>query len=159
MTTTPTTTSMPPEDPTETTEADTLTPDTPTPEDNGTEPVDTLSAEAARYRRRLRAVEGERDHLAGVVERYQRAEVERLAADAGMARPGDLWVVGTDLAGLLGDDGAVDAEAVSTLVADILSERPTWRIAVFPDLGQGARGIPIPPVSWAQALDPMGGRQ
>jgi hypothetical protein len=154
MTTTPTTTSMPPEDPTETTEAD-----SPTPDGNGSEPAETPNAEAARYRRRLREVERERDRLTGTLERYQRAQVERIAQEAGMAVPGDLWAVGGDLAALVHDDGAVDAEAVSTLVTDILGARPTWRTVVFPDLGQGARGMPTPPVSWAQALDPMGGRQ
>ncbi|MGP4054286.1 hypothetical protein ACTWP6_05595 [Mycobacterium sp. 4D054] len=71
--------------------------------------------EAAKYRRRLRAAEAERDRLAGQVESLQRAEVERLAAGADL-RPAALWASGPDLADLLSDDGTVDASKVSAAI-------------------------------------------
>jgi hypothetical protein len=42
-----------------------------------------VSREAASYRRRLRHAEAERDDLRGRLEGYERAEVERIARDAG----------------------------------------------------------------------------
>jgi hypothetical protein len=72
--------------------------------------------EAARYRRRLREAEAERDTLKATVESLQRAEVERQATADGL-RPAALWAGGAELAGLLGDDGAVDGSKVSAAVA------------------------------------------
>src|SRR4051812_7340440 len=46
--------------------------------------------EAARYRRRLRETEQERDTLKATVEALQRAEVDRLAESDGL-RPAALW--------------------------------------------------------------------
>ncbi|OBK56319.1 hypothetical protein A5656_19675 [Mycobacterium gordonae] len=85
--------------------------------------------EAAKYRRRLRDAEAERDRLAEQVESLQRAEVERQATVGGL-RPAALWASGAELDGLLGDDGTVDAAKVSAAI-------------------EGARdqlGIPAPPV-------------
>lgn len=70
--------------------------------------------EAARYRRRLREAEAQRDQLAATVEALQRAAVERLAQADGL-EPAALWA-GTELAGLLTDDGTVDAAKVSEAV-------------------------------------------
>lgn len=72
--------------------------------------------EAAKYRRRLREAETERDRLAGQVESLQRAEVERLATVDGL-RPAALWASGVELADLLTDDGTVDASKVSVAIA------------------------------------------
>jgi hypothetical protein len=86
-----------------------------------------LSAEAARYRVRLRETETERDQLRAHVDELQRAEVERLAASAGMAIPKDLWTLGTQLEHCRDESGRIDADTVTGLVADVLKERPTWR--------------------------------
>jgi len=72
--------------------------------------------EAAKYRRRLRAAEAERDTLAATVEAMQRAEVERIAT-ADELKPAALWGSGVELAGLLNDDGTVDAAKVNTAIA------------------------------------------
>lgn len=72
--------------------------------------------EAAKYRRRLRDVEAERDRLKATVAALQRAEVDRLATDAGL-RPAALWANGAEVGELLGDDGTVDAARVSAAVA------------------------------------------
>lgn len=71
--------------------------------------------EAAKYRRRLRSAEAERDRLAGQVESLQRAAVERLAT-ADKLRPAALWASGAELADLLGDDGTVDTSKVSDAI-------------------------------------------
>src|SRR6478735_4806121 len=62
------------------------------------------NAEAARYRRRLREVEVERDGLAEHLTRYQRAEVERLAASH-LSRASDVWLDGAEVGSLLDDSG------------------------------------------------------
>ena len=109
--------------------------------------------EAAKYRRRLRDTEAERDTLAGRVETLQRAEAERLAADV-LADPADLWLTGTDLETVL-TDGMIDADKVTARAAEITGTRPG--LAVPPiDLGQGARGgAGTSPVTWTQALQPV----
>lgn len=70
------------------------------------------NAEAARYRRKLRDAEAERDALAGRLEVLQRAEAERIAADH-MTKPAALWAAGTELADLLAEDGTVDPQRVA----------------------------------------------
>ena len=100
-------------------------------------------AEAAKYRRRLRETEAERDALAARVEALQRAEVERVAADT-LARPEALWAAGTDLAALLTEDGAVDPEAVAQAVTDArdrLGLAPAQRTPRA-DPSQGGHGEP-----------------
>lgn len=84
--------------------------------------------EAAKYRRRLRAAEAERDALKGTVEAMQRAEVERLATADGL-KPAALWA-GAELAGLLGDDGTVDGAKVAAAIGAAREQL----------------GIPVPPV-------------
>lgn len=95
-----------------------------------------------RYRLELRATEAERDALAQRVERMQRAEVERLAAD-GLSHPADLFAMsGNDLADYLTEDGNVDAEKVAADVAAVLAERPGLRKqspALDPTQGHGGR--------------------
>ena len=71
--------------------------------------------EAAKYRRRLREAETERDRLSERVESLQRAEVERLAT-ADSLRPAALWSSGVELADLLSDDGTVSAAKVSAAI-------------------------------------------
>lgn len=71
--------------------------------------------EAAKYRRRLRDAEAERDTLKATVESLQRAEVERQAAGDGL-KPAALWS-SAELGDLLADDGTVDAARVSAAVA------------------------------------------
>lgn len=68
------------------------------------------NAEAARYRRKLRDAEAREVALAGVVEGYQRAEVERIAG-AELKVPAGIWAK-YELADMLGADGQVDEAAV-----------------------------------------------
>lgn len=113
------------------------------------------NAEAARYRTRLRATEGERDTLSQRVERMQRREVERLAGER-LAQPGDLFAVGgTALADLLTDDGDVDAERVTEAVQALLDARPGLHRdakATWPDMGAGQRETGSPGKTWGSVL-------
>jgi len=91
--------------------------------DTGADTGDTGQAETpsrreARYRRRLRDVEAERDRLAAQVEALQRAEVERLAADM-LDQPPAVWRLGLSLGDVVGEDGRVDPDRVTTAVANL----------------------------------------
>lgn len=79
--------------------------------------------EAAKYRTRLRETEAERDKLTDQLTAMQRAEVERIAADT-LHDAEDVWRAGVDLAGLVSEDGTVDADAVGKAVAAVVTERP-----------------------------------
>ncbi len=116
---------------------------TPEPDDSTAEP--TPNAEAAKYRRRLREAEADRDRLAGLVTGHQRTEVERLASSgagaAALADGADLWAAGVELGDLLDEDGGVDAAKVAAAAAKVLAQHPAWQSRI-PDLGQGPRGMP-----------------
>lgn len=96
-----------------------------------------LSREAAGYRRRLRETETERDQLREQLDRVQRAEVERLASAAGLAVASDVWQFGATLQTLRGEDGSIDSETVSGLVADIVKDRPGLQARPVGDIGIG----------------------
>jgi hypothetical protein len=86
----------------------------------------------ARYRVERNEARTERDALAQRVERMQRAEVERLAAD-GLSHPADLFSLsGNAMADYLTQDGDVDADKVAADVAAILAERPGLQKPKFP---------------------------
>ncbi|GAA3680789.1 hypothetical protein FB459_2876 [Yimella lutea] len=89
------------------------------PEGEGTEGDERTEddREAARYRRKLRAAEGERDTLRATVERLQRAEVERLAG-VHLSKPEGLWAAGVSLADVLDEDGNADAEKITQACRD-----------------------------------------
>jgi hypothetical protein len=99
-----------------------------------------LSREAASYRRRLRETETERDDLRGRPEGYERDHVERIAGDAGLQVPGDVWTFGATLDTLRGEEGSIDPEAVSGLVAEIVKDRPGLKAQPVGDMGIGRGG-------------------
>jgi hypothetical protein len=99
-----------------------------------------LSREAASYRRRLRETETERDSLRTRLEGYERAEVERQASAAGLQVPSDVWTFGASLETLRGEDGAIDHDAVSGLVSEIVKDRPGLQARPTGDLGIGRGG-------------------
>jgi hypothetical protein len=115
-----------------------------------------LSREAASYRRRLRETESERDSLRERLERYERDHVERIAADAGLQVPADVWQFGASLDTLRDDEGGIDHDAVDGLVKEIVSDRPGLQAQVVGDLGIGrgaaAAGTPIAPEVGLSAL-------
>jgi len=67
--------------------------------------------EAAKYRRKLREAEAERDALREAVASIRRAEVERIAG-ATVQNPAGLWAAGVDVGDLLDDAGQVDPAKV-----------------------------------------------
>lgn len=99
------------------------------PDEDQDDGPDGAGREAAKYRRRLREAEAERDQLAERVESLQRAEVERAATADGL-RPAALWASGVELANLLADDGTVDGPKVLAAI----------------EASREELGIPAPPV-------------
>lgn len=115
--------------------------------------------EAARYRRRLRDVEAERDGLLAQLEAMRRAEVGRLVTEQRVwqMKPAALWAAGTDLAALLTEDGAVDPVKVAAAIAVAGETLGAARVPVAPSAyGQGNIGKPITSgdsnPSWGQVL-------
>jgi hypothetical protein len=96
-----------------------------------------LSREAASYRRRLRETETERDQLRTQLDRLQTAEVERLAGNAGLQVPTDVWTFGAELDHLRLEDGSIDHDTVNELAASILKDRPGLQARPTGDLGIG----------------------
>jgi hypothetical protein len=82
--------------------------------------------EAAKYRRRLRETEAERDTLTERLTTLQRSEAERLAA-AALTDGADLWREGTELADLLDDDGNIDPDKVTAAATSVSHAHPHWR--------------------------------
>lgn len=110
--------------------------DTPedTPEDtDDTEPA--AGSEAAKYRRKLREAEAERDDLAARVEALQRAQVVTLL-EAARVKPDAVFAV-APLAHLLAEDGTVDPDKVK---AAIDSARDRFGIAT-PTKGSYVPGV------------------
>ncbi|ORB67686.1 hypothetical protein [Mycolicibacterium tusciae] len=109
----------------------------------------------ARYRVERNEARSERDALAQRVERMQRAEVERLAAD-GLSHPADVFSLsGNELADYLTEDGDVDVEKVAADVAAILAERPGLRKftpGYDPSQGTGGRPQTKREPSWGALL-------
>lgn len=68
--------------------------------------------EAARYRRRLREAEAERDGLSEQLSALQAQVAESIAESEARIRPSALWASGATVAGLVAEDGTVDREAV-----------------------------------------------
>lgn len=123
-----------------------------------TERTDQPGAEAARYRRRLREAETERDTIAERLSGFQRREVERLAGTV-LSRGDDIWLGKADVAELVDDAGQVDPEKVTIAVATVLDGRPQLRKdgrRPRPDPSQGsgrAPGQPVPRAeSWQNVL-------
>ena len=93
---------------------------------------DRQSRDAAKYRRRLRETEAERDTLAAQVEALQRTAIEAQAATEAI-KPAALWASGVQLADLITETGAIDAEKVTVAcntARDTLGLGPRYRIRV-----------------------------
>ena len=89
--------------------------------------------EAAKYRRRLRETEAERDTLLEQVDTLRRSVVDSIVTERGdggrMHSPDPFWAGGVELADLLDEDGNVDRERVLAACDDVakrfgISRRP-----------------------------------
>lgn len=99
--------------------------------------------EAAKYRRQLREVETERDTLKGQLDALRRAEVDRQTTEAKL-KPAALWASGADLAGLLAEDGTVDAVKVAHAITAARDTLGIPTASAPPAMGtQGNTGGPI----------------
>lgn len=111
---------------------------------------DTGNAEAARYRKRLRQAEAERDQLAEQLTALRTAEAERLAG-AHIAKGSALWAGGVTVSDLLNADGRVDPELVK---AAAISARDTLGLTK-PRPGYAPREGGNPTVAGKSGLDAM----
>jgi hypothetical protein len=97
----------------------------------------------AQYRVQRNEARAERDALTQRVERMQRAEVERLATEAGLSHGSDVFTLsGNGPADYLTESGDVDPARVAADVAAVLEERPGLRKnapAFDPTQGRGGR--------------------
>lgn len=90
-------------------------------EDQGQDDEATGNREAARYRKRLRDTEAERDALSARLETMQRHEAERLASKV-LAKGSALWAGETKLDDLLDDDGNIDPQKVTDRAEEVREE-------------------------------------
>lgn len=117
----------------------TTEPDEATQPDTDTAETSDPGREAAKYRRRLRETETERDTLASRVEATQKQMVDHLAQATGRIRPEALWASGAKLADLVDEAGNVDVVKVAAACENAvrllgLSRTPR------PDRSQGMAG-------------------
>lgn len=111
--------------------------------------------EAAKYRRRLREVEAERDALKGTLDTVRRGQIEAAIADK-LHRPADFFEVGeaVELADLMTEDGQVDTAKVDARLKAITGERP-YLVKEPVDTGNTglpARGVPGADITWKAAI-------
>jgi hypothetical protein len=115
-----------------------------TPADDGEQDDTGGNREAAKYRRRLRATEAERDALRDRLNVLQRSEVERLVADR-LRDPSDIWRDGAQIADVLDDGGNVDATKVTALAGAVLKAHQHWAADTTPVRKYGPRsGASVP---------------
>ncbi|MFN6548904.1 hypothetical protein ACP6C7_07200 [Mycolicibacterium septicum] len=101
--------------------------DTPA-DDDGDQDDTGGNREAAKYRRKLRDTEAERDTLRDRLTVLRRSEVERLVADR-FRDPADVWRDGTQVDELLDDGGDIDPAKVNIAAGAVLKAHPHWDIA------------------------------
>ncbi len=111
---------------------------------------DRTANEAAKYRRKLREVESEVEILRSRVTSFQRADVERHAADL-LAQPSDLFDVGAaELDTFLDAEGNVDRDAVQAASTALTENRPGLaRERVREDRSQGLASESRAEASWS----------
>ena len=118
--------------------------------------------EAAKYRTQLREKESQLTDAQTRIERFQRREVERIAAER-LAQPADVLAFGAELSAMIGEDGEVDAELVGTAVTDLTTSRPGLAKGARPgprhsDFGQGRTGAShaAPAAAWSDVIKRRG---
>ncbi|OYO07887.1 hypothetical protein CGZ94_20680 [Enemella evansiae] len=83
------------------------------------------NAEAAKYRRRLREAETERDQLKDQVAALQRSAIEAVAVEMKL-KPEALWAAGVDLAELVCDDGTIDRAKTTVAIETAGDKLGVW---------------------------------
>lgn len=83
-----------------------------------------IGSREARYRIRAREAEQQRDALAQQIEQLQARDAERIAGSF-LSNPADVFTLGgVQISELVGEDGFVDTEKVTSVVNQILGTRP-----------------------------------
>lgn len=121
--------------------------------DGDTETGENANAEAAKYRRRLRDAEKQRDELAARVTALQRRQAEAMLPAA--VKPAAVWAV-TELADVLDDDGSVDAaklDAAVTAAREHFGITKPAKGTHVPGVGNQPDGRPRAD-GWKQAFTP-----
>lgn len=91
---------------------------------NGDSDNGAASAEAAKYRRKLRETEAALEAATAQLAAVQRADVERRVAER-LEVPADLFNLGgAELSELVDENGHVNDEAVNAAVDKLLTDRP-----------------------------------
>jgi hypothetical protein len=122
------------------------------------EPDESPHSEAAKYRRRLRDAEAERDTLAARLANMQRAQIDSHITALGL-KPAAVWASGTELADLVDDDGVPDEQAVAAAVENA-RDHLGLRISkgnVIPGIGNQPTQPPKTD-AWQEAFGPRRGR-
>lgn len=137
------------------TEPDTPEPAEATPEDKAeTTPGDKAAREAAKYRRRLREVEAERDRLAEQVQALQQAEIERLSYAEHRVKGAALWAGGYKVSDLIGEDGRPDETKVAAAAKDVAERFGIDRRGGVYVPAEGRTPELLPKVTWDRLLHP-----
>jgi hypothetical protein len=140
------------------TEAD--TPDTvegtdPSPAETD-ESDDNTGREAAKWRKKLRGAEAERDDLATRLEAVQRQQIEKILV-AAHVKPPAVWAV-AELGDLLADDGTIDAAAVEVAITAAREQFGITPISTgnyVPGIGSGNLRAPRRLDQWTEAFKPQ----
>lgn len=122
-------------------------------QDDDERQADGPGREAARYRRRLREAETERDGLAAQVQALQRTVVTRVIEDTGM-KAAAVFATVDDVAMLLGEDGQPDQAKILSAIEQAreqfgITGRPSFRIG---GMSSGATGSKPTAATWADAF-------
>lgn len=120
---------------------------------DNTNSADSANVEAAKYRRRLREAEQQRDELAARVSALQRRQAEAMLPAA--VKPAAVWAV-TELADVLDDDGLVDAaklDAAVTAAREHFGITKPAKGTFVPGVGNQPDGRPRAD-GWKQAFTP-----
>lgn len=87
--------------------------------------------EAAKYRRQLRTVEGERDTLRDRLDARDRADVERMVQHR-LTDPSDIWRGDVTLEQLRGEGGELDPALVDAAAKAVTAQHPHWATGTGP---------------------------
>ena len=119
-----------------------------------TEQPDKAGKEAAKYRRRLREAETERDSAREQMDALRRQVAE---SASGLDKPAALWAAGVSLDDLFTEQGTLDHDAIAAAVETVretlgTQSKPT---TPKPDLTQGSQGTAARPSDpWQDAFTP-----
>ncbi|MCT2042516.1 hypothetical protein M3D15_04105 [Pseudoclavibacter alba] len=98
--------------------------------------------EAAKYRRKLREVEGQRDQLTEQLNTIRRTVIDRQVKALGY-EPEGFWAGGAELEQFLNDEGHINDEAVETTAREIAARLGLQGRRFEGSADQGRKGSPV----------------